>query len=798
MLENITLKKTFLFILFFSFSFFALAQESTKLQVISEVTTAGLDKASKNQVFSLIRQLEGQDLIEILIINSIKQLYALGFFEDVSVALAELPNGDARLIFSFVEKKKIQSIIFEGNQKIDNAKLTKSLATKVYNFVDEELIQTDLVSIRKLYIEEGYSRVRVLYRLEDDGQDNLRLIFQVMENDKVYLTKIKIQGSKFFFPLDIERIMQSAEIDCFSWITNSGRLSKEKIDVDLMIITRSYLENGFIDIQIAKPQIKLLIAKDFITAEVTLKIDEGKQYFVGDIFVESLDKDQSLLFTKEEALALMVLKTGSVYNLLQQNQDRIALNNAYQDAGYAFSSVRVKRKLNKQKQIVDLFFQILRQEKVYLNRIEFEGNQETRDDIIRRELTIYDGELFNGKKIRESQAKIRGLGYFLPQAGVRLQRETQRSKNEVNYSFYLKEIQTGNFSGGLSYSDTVGLGVNLSIVKNNFLGTGRRISFQYDRGENIRTTELAFTEPYFLSSLWRSVSSVSVEFSGKNNSNLDYDRNIKSISQSFSYPIWKNWRANFNYSFESVLHSNFNTDASSSTPSSIIRSFTNGYTYSTVNNPFFPSNGQSHNLQFRQTGGLLGGTDNYRRASYEYKYFKNIVANKLIFYYRLRLRKLFQIFDEDIIPVSARFALGGTSSIRGFRSFEIRGPSSPNEWPDSFSEPVAGDQNYEYYFNHRYGAEELLSNIELSFPLSRTGQSFRGLFFYDIGNVFAEDRMYDIVGLKKDYTYLRQSYGTGIRIITPLGVFKFDYGIKANPIKNEFNSLFEFTIGSLF
>ena len=125
------------------------------------------------------------------------------------------------------------------------------------------------------------------------------------------------------------------------------------------------------------------------------------------------------------------------------------VNSIYQDLGYAFSSVEIKRNIDRENKIVDLLFEVQKREKVYINRIEFYGNRETKDEIIRRELTIYDGELFNGKKIRESLAKIRGLGYFVPQVGVRTSSQLSESGNEANYNFQLQEAQTGSISGGL-------------------------------------------------------------------------------------------------------------------------------------------------------------------------------------------------------------------------------------------------------------------------------------------------------------------------------------------------------------
>ena len=167
-----------------------------------------------------------------------------------------------------------------------------------------------------------------------------------------------------------------------------------------------------------------------------------------------------------------------------------------------------------------------------------------------------------------------------------------------------------------------------------------------------------------------------------------------------------------------------------------------------------------------------------------------------------------RLFEKDgqQIPVSTRYTLGGISSLRGFAHREIAGPSSPVEWAEDFNPSdlnVAtsdsyNPDDYEYYNNHVRGNERQLLNIELLFPLTKEGLNIRGVAFFDIGNVFAERKLYDIVGAEYDRTYYRMSYGYGVRFITPVGVLRFENGIKINPKPGESKSRFEFTVGTLF
>ena len=535
---------------------FLLAQNLRNIKGdITSFSVSGIEYSPKSKIISLINLNKGRALSDILVVNIIKELYALNLFENIQVNAESVGVNQVKLHFQFVEKNRIDSIRFEGNNKISEKKfMDEIIQTRQFDFIDEVQIQIDIKRIVQAYIQEGYSKAKVLYRLEKK-KNKTNLIFQVLENNRSYLTKIKIKGSKHFLPIDLERKMQSSEIDCFSWVNQSGRFDEQKISTDLQIITQAYFQDGFIEVEISKPKVVFIISPEFTTVEVSFDVEEGSQYFVNNIEVRSLDEDQDLLLPEEEILEKIKLKLEEPYNIIQQGRDRSIVNSIYQDLGYAFSSVEIKRNIDRENKLVDLLFEIQKREKVYINRIEFYGNRETKDDILRRELTIYDGELFNGEKIRGSLAKIRGLGYFVPQVGVRTSSQLSEAGNEANYNFQLQEAQTGSISGGLSYSTSAGLGVNFSVSKSNFLGTGRRIALNLDKQENTHSGSISFTEPYFLGIKWRSTTSLNTSFEDKDTNNRDYDINTEGWSQGFSYPIWPRWSFGLSYAFSQTRYS---------------------------------------------------------------------------------------------------------------------------------------------------------------------------------------------------------------------------------------------------
>ena len=241
----------------------------------------------------------------------------LGRIDDIQVTAESVGENQVKLNFHFVEKGRIDSISFQGNNHLSEQKLMEAIQTKQFDFIDEVQIQIDIKRIVQAYIQEGYSKVKVLYRWEEE-KNKRNLVFQILESRRTYLTKIKIKGSKYFLPIDLERKMQSSEIDCFSWVNQSGRFDEQKISTDLQIISQAYFRDGFIEVEVSKPKIVFIISADFTTVEISFDVKEGKQYFVNNIEVRSLDEDRDLLLPKEEILEKIKLKPEDPYNIIQQ------------------------------------------------------------------------------------------------------------------------------------------------------------------------------------------------------------------------------------------------------------------------------------------------------------------------------------------------------------------------------------------------------------------------------------------------------------------------------------------------
>jgi len=789
---------------------------------IGEIKMEGTDLIDAGILFSAINSTIGNNLSPLQVARDIKEIFKLGYFENVQAQTTPMGFGEVLLTFVVQEKPRISLFEIEGMNGLDRKTIDEKLKVHRNNMVNLSRIERDLDMIEGEYKKKGFLRTRVSYRIEPSDDQKVHLYYTVDETPKVYLSKFHITGTKFFYPLDVERLMQSAEIDCFAWATESGVFQESKINQDLALITQEYLKNGFIKVHIDKPKIVLTQKRDLAIIDVYLHITEGEQYFVNKVDIEPADEN-SLLFDKEEKLADFKTQPTEPFNPFKLNQDRFTLNEIYMEQGYAYAAILPRQNINEEEKTVDITFKIHRREKAYIGRVEVEGNFETQDPVVRRELEVHDNELFNGTKVKQSQENITRLGFFQAGYGVQFEQQQGDVEGQIDYLVKLSEAQTGSFNASLSYSGFSGLIFSFGISKKNLLGTGKNLNFSVERRQTGQSLySLTMMNPYFFDSLFNNEFSVYSQFVPE----TGYDVQTTGFYTGLSYPIWKHWRASTRYSFKNEKYTNVTAVGQSYlnyAQAQTYRSLQVKASYTTVDNPTFPSNGLEANLSTERFGGILAGTTEYQATNLQTRYFKSLNDDQtIIFMGQYRQSQLDKTNPSKEIPTNQRFYIGGITTVRGHEWNDIIGPSSFAERPADFditkAYPYQGDyadcatggpncpaglpetrpEPRNYYNSHQRGILQKIFNLEMLFPLTREGRNIRGLVFFDAGNVWSEDRIYDIMGLKKDPWYFRRSAGTGIRMITPMGVLRFEYGMKLDKKPSELPSRFDFHVSGLF
>ena len=779
---------------------------------VVEIAIEGLVQIERGQLLTAIASRVEGPLDADVVTRDLRNIYALGYFQNVRAEVQTIPGTGYRLILTVKERPRVSSVILTGNNILATKKLQEVLSLKIGSVFSQSFLELNLDKIRAAYREKGYFKVKLSAQVDKSNDQQYAITIQVEESPRIFIAEIRISPTRVISGLEIKRLMQSGEVDCFDWINDSGVYDENKINSDLQIITNQYLRRGYIRVFVDKPKIKIIHRRDYSKLFVDLDITEGAQYFVG-----ALDITGDILGDKKELLDSLLLKTGLPYNPFDQNQDQFGLTERYGEQGYAFTQVNPDRRINDETHIVDVTYQIRKGEKAYIGRIEFQGNRETRDFVLRREFEVRENELFNGRKLRESQQNLRILGYFKPSMIV--DAEPTDIGNILDVVTRLEESQTGTLQAQIGYSDQSGFIASLSVSKGNLGGRGQTLRFTTEFAERFvrRSFLVDFIEPHLFDTNYSSETTASYV----NRDDITELRrgSITDISgsQGFGYLLLPRLRLGFTYEATNRSFSNNDFDSLQ------LRTFTTSLNWRTVNSPVFPTEGSIVTVSSSQVGGeVLQGSTEYRRYNLNAQRFFSVnQTSSVIVMARARLGWLEQIGD-NIIPIEDRFRIGGLQTLRGYNFLEVGGPFGVLERRlNSISVPqldAAGDPIVDVNGDISFGVtdkrtiglnEEQLArlksggiqqrifNLELLFPL--TGESIRGVIFYDAGQVNSEPIQYTLLKEHEPQFFeLLQSYGAGIRMITPLGVFRFEYGVKLNPRPHESPDKFDFTISTLF
>ena len=785
---------------------------------IAEIEIKGTSELESSQIMFLIESQVGNVLDRKIIRRDIHAIYKMKLFEDVQAEVEELDEGESGeksylLRYLVKERPRLAEVKLKGVLLVERTVIEEKMTLLQYDPYDPEKIALNEQIILEHYRSEGYPRVSVNSIIEtvdadaENAGERFRVIFEMNEAPRVYLTDIYVSGTKYYSELEIKRFIMSSEIDCVSWANQSGLFREEMINQDLSVITQHYLKKGYIKVFVDKPEVTLIHNPDYSRVDVRLNISEGDQYFIGKIEVSGdVLGDQEML--KEDLL----LEEGEIYNPFLQNRDRSGISEIYHEQGYAFVRVIPETVINEETKIVDVNFRVVKGEKAYIGRLEIAGNVETRDHVIRREFEVQEEELFNGKKLLRSQQNINRLGFF--QSGVLLERSPRDQENNMlDILARLKETQTGTFQAQMGYSDFSGFSGGVTISKGNLLGTGRTLRFSAQFAE--QSVQQKFDATLIDPRLFDSQVSGSIFTSrSKLGDSTEFERGIiteNNYGFSLGMPLYfRDLRFGTQISALDRLFSGSDTDL-------FKRSVSPSLTYNTVNHPVFPSAGIKTSIRMIQTGTPFGGNIRLREYQLQYQQFWALnTDNTFILMAKGRLG-LLQEQGSSPIPSEDRYRLGGIDSVRGHNYYNISGPYGSSEQRNNIAYRVITDelgyQQTKTYDSRTVGLnsselQELKSggiservfNLELLFPLSQDENSFvRGVLFMDAGNVNAESRQYQLLDeTEPEFFDMRKSAGFGVRVITPMGVLRFEYGSKLDKRPSETPDRFEFTVSGLF
>jgi len=746
---------------------------------IIEVRVEGNRRVEPDAIKRALKNQEGQIFDHEKTGDDLRSLWSLNYFSDIQLLVQRTDRGIIYLV-RVTERPAIRDVKLQGNEELSKDDFKEAIDLKSYSILDLDAVRRNEKKIQEKYVEKGFFLAEVTHKIEPvAGTNEVDVVFVIHEHSKVMVKEISLLGAIKVPADELKGTMFTREGGYLSFITGEGTFREEIFQRDLSILQAAYYDRGFINVKIEKPQVSISSDKRYIY--ISIKIEEGEAYTIG-----KLDFSGDLLVAKPTLKGLMTSRQGELFNRTKLSHDISTLTDLYLDQGYAYANITPLTQLHTEQRLVDLPFDVQKGHQVYIERIDISGNTKTRDKVVRREMRVYEGELFSGTGERRSKERVTALGFF---ETVEVQHKPGSDDSKVIVTVEVKEKATGTFQVGLGFSNVENFIFTAQVAQNNLLGWGQTASFSAQISSLRSFFQLSFFDPYFFDTnyifsidLFR----IQADYGG-------FLRNSTGGDVNLGYHFFEDLIGNVTYTREYISVEPSRTFNSiplanrlrgSGTTSSVRFSLQ----WDRRNNRLFPTKGSILFGSAEIAPSWLGSTFQFTRYSAYGRYYWPLFWG-FVFKVNATFGIIQSLNPSSPVPISELYYLGGINSIRGYalRSISptilVPRDNSPEGPVDAF--PVGGNK-------------QAIFNFELEFPIiEKVG--IKGVVFYDMGNAFAvnanffQDKQYNLpFGM---FT----SVGFGFRWFSPVGPLRFEWGFPLNRRPGiDQSSLFEFTIGNFF
>jgi len=752
----------------------AIDETASKIQVamrqkdrIASIDVRGNEILDDDVVLMRLKTQPGDAYDPKAINAELKNLYDLGYFDDIEIALEDSPDGKI-LIISVKEKPLIQAISVEGAEELDADDLLAAIATKTGAVLNPRVLADDMGKIRELYRKDGFYNAKVDYRLDQADAKRARLNIVVEEGKKLYVTSIVIQGAKQLDPDDLKDELALTERGMLSWMTGTGVLREEILDRDAAALEAYYGNRGFLNAKVGQPE----VAYTDTGITVTFQVEEGVRYKV-----DSLKYAGDMIAAPEDLNAVVAMddlaKSNDFFDRSVMRSDLQKLTDHYSNFGYAFAQADVNIARNEQNSTLAVTYAMSKGAKVTIDRVLIEGNTKTRDNVIRREMRLVDGDLYDGSKLRRSNTRLNKLDFF---ETVEITPEPTNSPSALNLRVKVKEKPTGQFSAGVGYSSYSQVFFSGQVQERNLFGMGYQLGFQGSISAKSADYTSTFWNPHYNDTDL----GMGVSLYNRLNEYSDYDKQAVGGRLLFGYPLGEYTNLNWSYRLEQYTIDNIDEDADK-----VIKdlegdnwasSFYTSIKRDTTDRRINPSRGNTYQFSVEYGGGILGGDDDFIKYIADTNHYYPVFLSTII-HLHAQAGYVMENGGEDIPPFE-RFYLGGMNSVRGYKERTISPLYDDKDASDGYDEGDEKGGNKSFFFN----AEYLV-------PLHKE-MGILGLVFFDAGNAWDDDETVDFD--------LYKSVGAGVRWYSPLGPLRLEYGYPLDEIDNERKGRFEFSVGQFF
>lgn len=726
---------------------------------VTSIRVQGNRRVDSSTIFYYIKTEVGKPLSRNLIRKDIEQIYSLGQFTDIRVDTHPGKDGGVEVVYVVREIPSVGEVVFEGNNNLDTSNLRDVTSIKRGITFKEHLIKDTIQKLTAHYHDKAYflAVVDVETELNENGLMDVRIL--IKEGEKVNINEISFVGNKSFDEGDLEDVMETQEDWLFSWLDESGIYKKDTLRLDVLRLEGFYKEHGYIRVQVHEPKIEVDTEEKEINIEIT--IEEGLPYTLGKVTVQPVEE-----FSEEDLRKNLKIKSGEIYNVSLLRQDILNIGEQFSEKGFAYADVKPVTVVNDEKRIVDMDIQINPGRKVYVGKINVVGNTRTRDNVVRREFRLKEGEIFNSKKLKRSKQRLNNLGFF---ENVKIDTHRGDSPEQIDIDATVTEKPTGSLTFGAGFSSVDKVIFNAAISQDNVMGTGRKAVISANLSARRTNFNISLTDPRIFDT------DVSAGIDLFNRRSDFFSFNTKSngggvrLGKYLSETDW----LGVNYRFSEVRVSNVvNPTATLKNETRTTSRVGTSFVRDSRDNFMTPTQGWKHVVRLELAGSVLGGADFYK-TEYEITYYQPIIGD-LVGAVHGEI-KYAQGYGGEELPSFERYFMGGANSLRGFTIRQV-GPL------DASGNPLGGEQ-------------ALLFNAELQHPITK---GFRLFVFYDRGNVYGSGNNIDTTDTDFNVAKMRESAGVGIRFFSPFGPIALAYGFKLDRRPGESEAEFHFSAGNAF
>lgn len=737
------------------------------------------------------------------------RLWDSGLFESVRIESEDVGDGEVNLYIVVTERPFVSTVTFEGNKKISTSEMKDQLDEKgvdVPRNVPLKMSQLSRIqsAIKEIYDESGFRSAQVSFDVVDEGRNRRKVIYTINEGGKVKIDEIDFVGNEVFSDGKLRGALK--EVKAVNLYRKWGKkiiYTRENWEADRDNLRNFYLNNGYLDIKIGEPILELIAKKpkaDTLEGKkyrmkVTIPVEEGKPYTVESLTLEGVE-----IFNADALRQLFDVSIGRTYSKKEFDSGKEKVQEVYHNSGYIYAYANERfQKVEGKELAVDVVVDVFEGDRFHLGRIEFIGNTNTRDKVLRREFRIVEGNWMNMGALKASVFKVNALGYWKLEEEP-LEFDFDEELKRVNVDVKGNEVGRNDIQFGAGYSELDGFFAQAQFNTRNFLGRGNTLGVSIQVGRRSDFYTLSYTEPYFLDrrillggSVFRTNQDVADYYRETTGFSVSLGTGVAAFSSVTGVYSWESVRSRYAVSrfgipgdptgghvppvgippvdpvpFEQY-YEEFDGTTGSLTPA---------FVNDTRNDPFDTSKGRRFSARVRMAGSIFGGDFDYFKPEITHtQWIPYDRKQKFIFAFNTEVGQFFPYNDSEI-PIYERYRLGGDRSLRGIPYYTVLPRTADLEWFYSDNGVREGGDRY------------WLINLEQQFAV---GGPVKLVYFIDLGNTYHEEQGWD-------FSLFRKTTGIELRVLLPIfqAPIRFIYGYNLDPWPEEDKSDFQFSIGTTF